>query len=162
MNEKSHGGWYYQQIELGFNYRMTELQAALGISQMDRLDSFITRRHQLASRYNMLLKDLPLGLPYQHPDSDSSWHLYVIQPDLDKIKKSHKQIFSDLRRSGLGVNLHYIPIHMQPYYKNLGFNKGDFPKAEEYYSKSISIPLFHSMKNNQQDEVAMILRNILQ
>lgn len=162
MNEKSHGGWYYQQIELGFNYRMTELQAALGISQMDRLDSFISRRHQLARRYNMLLKELPLGLPYQHPDSNSSWHLYVIQPDFDKIKKSHKQIFSDLRSSGLGVNLHYIPIHMQPYYKNLGFNKGDFPKAEEYYSKSISIPLFHSMTNNQQDEVAIILRNILQ
>lgn len=162
MNEESHGGWYYQQIELGFNYRMTELQAALGVSQMDRLESFITRRHQLARRYNTLLSDLPLRLPYQHPDSNSSWHLYVIQPDFDKIKKSHKQIFSDLRKSGLGVNLHYIPIHMQPYYKNLGFNKGDFPKAEEYYNKSISIPLFHSMTNSQQDEVALILRNILQ
>jgi UDP-4-amino-4,6-dideoxy-N-acetyl-beta-L-altrosamine transaminase len=161
MSEPSHGDWYYQQVELGFNYRMTELQAALGISQMDRLNGFVRARHCLSARYNALLSGLPITLPYQHDDSYSSFHLYVIQLDLDKIKLSQKEIFKLLRESGIGVNLHYIPVHIQPYYKRLGFKYGDFPEAEKYYSKAISLPLFSKMTNQEQDTVVKVLRTLL-
>ncbi len=161
MTEASHGPWYYQQTMLGYNYRMTELQAALGVSQMQRVHEFVARRHELAARYETLLADLPLDRPYQHPDSYSGYHLYVIQPHFDKLSKTHKQVFEELRAEGLGVNLHYIPIHTQPYYKGLGFKDGDFPAAEDYYAKSISIPLYHAMTEAQQDEVTAILKRVL-
>lgn len=161
MVGESHGGWYYQQIELGLNYRMTEMQAALGSSQISRLKQFVSRRNELASRYNTLLSDLPLSLPTIRNDCISAYHLYVIQLELDEISKTHKQVFTELRESGIGVNLHYIPIHLQPYYNNLGFSQGDFPVAEEYYSKSISIPLFHDMSNAEQDTVVEILKKVL-
>lgn len=161
MTKTSEGGWYYQQVDLGFNYRMTEMQAALGVSQMARLDDFVVKRHQLQKRYDELLKDLPVITPYQSSDTYSALHLYPIQIELDKVNKSHKQIFEQLRQSGIGVNLHYIPVHTQPYYQNMGFQIGDFPVAENYYSRAISIPLFHSMTLEQQDEVIRVLKEIL-
>ncbi|WP_404418449.1 UDP-4-amino-4,6-dideoxy-N-acetyl-beta-L-altrosamine transaminase [Marinospirillum sp.] len=161
MTQKPDGPWYYQQVDLGFNYRMTELQAALGLSQMQRLDEFVARRHQLAQVYNEQLADLPITLPWQHPDSYSGLHLYVIRLQLDKIGKSHRQVFEELRTAGLGVNLHYIPVHTQPYYQNMGFRQGDFPEAEAYYSEAISIPMFHGMSAEQQKEVVNTLTQAL-
>ncbi|MCF5518275.1 UDP-4-amino-4,6-dideoxy-N-acetyl-beta-L-altrosamine transaminase, partial [Pseudomonas sp. PA-3-6E] len=132
MTHESDGPWYYQQIDLGFNYRMTELQAALGVSQMERLDLYIARRHQLAARYNDLLASLPVTTPWQHEDSYSGLHLYVIRLQLDKINKTHRQVFESLREQGIGVNLHYIPVHTQPYYADMGFKPEDFPAAQNY------------------------------
>ena len=161
MVGESHGGWYYQQVELGYNYRMTELQAALGVSQMTRLSEFVAARHVLAKRYNDQLSELPITLPYQLPETYSGLHLYVIRLQLDKITKTHKQVFDALRESSIGVNLHYIPVHMQPYYQNMGFNIGDYPAAENYYQEAISLPMFHLMSIEQQDEVVSVLSNIL-
>lgn len=153
MTRAPDGPWYYQQIDLGFNYRMTELQAALGVSQMERLDDYIARRHRLAERYNELLKDLPVTLPWQHPDSYSGLHLYVIRLNLAEIEKTHREIFESLREQGVGVNLHYIPIHTQPYYERMGFVSEDFPCSMEYYREAISIPMFQTMSDEQQDQV---------
>jgi UDP-4-amino-4,6-dideoxy-N-acetyl-beta-L-altrosamine transaminase len=161
MENESHGGWYYEQIDLGFNYRMTELQAALGVSQMKRLDQMVAKRHELQQRYHELLKDLPLTIPYQHPDSYSALHLYPIRLHTDKLSKSHSQIFEELRATGIGVNLHYIPVHTQPYYTRLGFKTGDFPESEAYYSEAISIPVFYTMTYEQQDVVVESLKQIL-
>lgn len=161
MTHESHGPWYYQQVSLGLNYRLTELQAALGISQMSRLKAFVARRNELAVRYGKLLADLPLDRPWQLPETYSAFHLYVIQPHFERLKKTHREVFVELREAGLGVNLHYIPIHTQPFYQELGFKHGEFPVAEDYYRKSISIPLYHSMTNDQQDEVVEILKRTL-
>lgn len=154
MTHEADGPWYYQQIALGFNYRMTELQAALGVSQMQRLDDFVARRHELARRYDELLAGLPVITPWQHPDSYSGLHLYVIRLQLDEIAKSHRQVFESLREQGIGVNLHYIPIHTQPYYQAMGFAAEDFPEAMAYYHEAISLPMFHGMNSEQQDQVA--------
>jgi len=162
MVGESHGPWYYQQIELGFNYRMTDMQAALGVSQMHRLDEFVERRHYLASRYDRLLLSLPLTVPWQHPDSYSAWHLYVIKLDLENLTKSHRQVFEELRQANIGVNIHYIPVHTQPYYRRLGFNPGDFPVAEQYYERAISLPMFFGLTEDQQDYVVDILKKVLQ
>ncbi|MBE0472434.1 MAG: UDP-4-amino-4,6-dideoxy-N-acetyl-beta-L-altrosamine transaminase [Methyloprofundus sp.] len=161
MTKESEGGWYYQQVELGFNYRMTELQAALGVSQMARLDEFVAIRHQLQQRYDELLKNLPVITPYQSPDSYSALHLYPIQISLDKVKKSHKQVFDQLRQNGIGVNLHYIPVHLQPYYQNMGFKQGDYPNAENYYKQAISIPMFQGLTFEMQDQVVEELKKVL-
>lgn len=161
MKGESHGSWYYQQLELGFNYRMTDIQAALGASQLQRLDEFVERRRFLAHRYNQLLQDLPLILPWQHPDTDSSWHLYVIRLKLDKISKTHGQVFEELRQVGIGVNLHYIPVHTHPYYQQLGFAWGDFPQAECYYQEEISLPLYSGLTVEEQDRVVTKLQDIL-
>ncbi|MEN2396089.1 UDP-4-amino-4,6-dideoxy-N-acetyl-beta-L-altrosamine transaminase [Pseudomonas halotolerans] len=158
MTHESDGPWYYQQIDLGFNYRMTELQAALGVSQMERLDQYVARRHQLAARYNDLLAALPVTIPWQHADSYSGLHLYVIRLQLDKISKTHRQVFESLREQGIGVNLHYIPVHTQPYYTQMGFKPEDFPAAQDYYREAISIPLFQTMSDEQQDQVVASLR----
>jgi UDP-4-amino-4,6-dideoxy-N-acetyl-beta-L-altrosamine transaminase len=144
-NKETEGGWYYQQVELGFNYRMTELQAALGVSQMERLDEFVALRHQHQVRYDELLKGLPIVVPYQSLDSYSALHLYPIQLELENISKSHTQVFDELRQKDLGVNLHYIPVHIQPYYEKMGFSLGDFPEAEKYYGRAISIPIFQGL-----------------
>ncbi|CAH0534677.1 UDP-4-amino-4, 6-dideoxy-N-acetyl-beta-L-altrosamine transaminase [Vibrio stylophorae] len=162
MEGESHGGWYYQQIDLGFNYRMTELQAVLGVSQMKRLESFVTARHRLAERYNQRLKLLPIVLPYQLKNTYSGLHLYVIRLQLDKIDLTHKQVFDSLREKGIGVNLHYIPVHTQPYYQKMGFTVGDFPESEQYYREAISLPMFHAMTDEQQDTVVQVLTEILQ
>jgi len=160
-DESQREGWYYQQVDLGFNYRMTELQAALGISQMSKLDKFVTKRHVLQRRYDKLLHDLPIIKPYQSPDSYSALHLYPIQIDTGAIGKTRQQVYAELLKRGIGVNVHYIPIHTHPYYQQYGFRQGDFPEAEGYYSKSISIPLFHLMTFAQQDLVVKALREVL-
>jgi len=161
MTKPMDGPWYYEQIELGFNYRMTELQAALGVSQMQRLDDFVAKRHKLAQRYNELLKDLPIMLPWQHEDGYSGLHLYVIRLQLDKITKTHLEVFEGMREAGILVNLHYIPVHMQPYYQAMGFEVGQFPQAEQYYQEAMSIPMFPTMTEEQQDKVIATLKELL-
>lgn len=162
MIGESHGPWYYQQIELGFNYRMTDIQAALGYSQMQRLDEFVSSRHRLVERYNELLSDLPLVIPYQHPGTYSAFHLYVVRLKLDRIGKSHRQVFEELRTLGILVNLHYIPVHTQPYYAGIGFRPGDFPEAERYYGEAISLPMYSFLSEPDQDRVVAALRETLQ
>lgn len=162
MTHDADGPWYYQQLELGFNYRMTELQAALGISQMGRLDDFVARRHQLARRYDDALRDLPVVTPWQHPDSYSALHLYVIRLQLDRIGKSHREVFESLRNQGIGVNLHYIPVHTQPYYQRMGFKPGDYPEAERYYAEAISLPIYPAMTEEQQNQVIAALARTIQ
>ena len=161
MKNESHGGWYYEQIDLGFNYRMTEMQAALGVSQMTRLHDFVATRNELAARYDELLKNLPLVTPKQVEGSYSGRHLYVIRLKLSEITLSHKDVFTQLRENGIGVNLHYIPVHTQPYYQDLGFKLGQFPESEKYYQEAISIPLFHTMTQKQQDKVVKTLTEVL-
>lgn len=161
MTKTPDGPWYYQQIDLGFNYRMTDLQAALGVSQMQRLDEFVARRHELAKRYDVMLADLPVTTPWQHPDSYSGLHLYVIRLQLKNITRTHKQVFEYLREHGVGVNLHYIPVHTQPYYARMGFKSGDFPAAESYYAEAISLPMFHAMTEQQQDQVVDVLTSAI-
>tara|TARA_B110000008_G_scaffold279229_1_gene325474 strand:- start:1244 stop:2401 length:1158 start_codon:yes stop_codon:yes gene_type:complete len=162
MSGDSDGDWYYQQVDLGFNYRMTELQAALGSSQLNRVERFISNRKKIKDRYDLLLNDLPIVKPYQNQNCYSSFHLYPIQIDSKFVTKSRKKIFDALRSRGIGVNVHYIPIHMQPYYSMLGFKAGDFPNAEAFYEKAISIPIFQSMTLVQQDEVISSIKAVLE
>lgn len=152
MTHAPDGPWYYQQLELGWNYRMTELQAALGLSQLSRLDNFIHRRNELADRYDMLLEGLPIDLPGRQVDARSAFHLYIVRlreynPD------RHREVFETLRAAGIGVNLHYIPVHLQPYYRALGFSGGDYPVAEDYYGRAISIPIFADLDYRDQDRI---------
>lgn len=153
MTQPAHGDWYYEQIELGYNYRMTELQAALGIVQMTRLKNFVATRHRLAKRYDRLLANSPVKIPFQLESNYSAFHLYVIRLSLDKISVTHRQVFEELRANNIGVNIHYIPIHMQPFYKSMGFKIGDFPEAEKYYSEAISLPMYTTLSEHQQDIV---------
>lgn len=157
MTHEPDGGWYYQQIDLGFNYRMTELQGALGVSQMNYLDDFVTRRHHLAKRYDELLTDLPIMLPYRNPANYSGFHLYPIQLTTDS-GKTRKQVFDSLRAQHIGVNVHYIPVHTQPYYAKLGFRQGDFPHAESYYAQAISLPLYYDLSEASQAQVVDALK----
>ena len=157
MTQEPDGDWYYQQIDLGFNYRMTELQGALGVSQMNYLDDFVTRRHQLAKRYDELLTDLPIILPYRNPANYSGFHLYPIQLTADS-GKTRKQVFDSLRAQHIGVNVHYIPVHTQPYYAKLGFKQGDFPHAERYYAQAISLPLYYDLSEASQTQVVDALK----
>jgi UDP-4-amino-4,6-dideoxy-N-acetyl-beta-L-altrosamine transaminase len=157
MTHASDGPWYYQQIELGYNYRMTDMQAALGLSQMSRLDEFVTKRHAIAKRYDKLLADLPVKTPWQHADCYSGLHLYVIRLKLDEIKQTHRQVFEALREAGVGVNLHYIPVYRQPYYERLGFKAGYCPNAEQYYAEAISLPMYFGLTAEQQDKVIAVL-----
>jgi UDP-4-amino-4,6-dideoxy-N-acetyl-beta-L-altrosamine transaminase len=161
MTHEPDGPWYYQQIDLGYNYRMTELQAALGLSQVTRLDDYVARRHALARRYDKLLADLPITLPWQHPDSYSGLHLYVVRLKLDQITKTHREVFEAMREQGIGVNLHYIPVHTQPHYQRMGFKPADFPEAQSYYAQAISLPLYQTLTEAQQDQVVAVLERVL-
>lgn len=161
MTHEADGPWYYQQVNLGFNYRMTELQAALGITQLERLDGYVRRRHRIAERYDEALSGLPVVTPWQHPECYSGRHLYVIRLKLDEISTTHRQVFESLREQDVGVNLHYIPVHTQPYYRELGFQHGDFPESECYYAEAISIPLFPAMTEPEQDYVIDVLSSSL-
>lgn len=160
INAKKDGGWYYKQLDLGFNYRLNELQAALGINQMKRLNYFLKKRNLFAKKYDKLLKDLPLILPNKKLGHYSSYHLYVIRIDSKKTKKKRKEVFDFMRKANIGVNVHYIPIHLQPYYKKLGFRKGDFPIAEKYYEEAISIPLHSNLNDKQQGYIVKTLKKI--
>ena len=157
MTHAPDGPWYYQQIDLGFNYRMTDMQAALGFSQMRRLDEFVAKRHALAKRYDELLADLQVITPWQHADSYSGMHLYVVRLKLAEIGKTHREVFEALRAAGIGVNLHYIPVHTQPYYERLGFRAGHCPEAERYYAEAISLPMYPGLTEEQQAQVAHAL-----
>lgn len=161
MTHAPDGPWYYQQIALGYNYRMTDLQAALGLSQMLRLDEFVTKRHAIARRYDQLLASLPVVTPWQHADSYSGLHLYVIRLKLEKISGTHRQVFEALRAADIGVNLHYIPVHRQPYYEGLGFNAGYCPEGERYYGEAISLPMYPGLTEQQQDLVVATLNSVL-
>ena len=155
MQGEPEGPWYYQQIELGWNFRLTDIQAALGASQMQRLDAFVDKRRARVRRYNEQLKNLAAVLPAQSPAGDPSWHLYVVQVE------NRRKVFDALRTAGIGVNVHYIPVHLQPYYRALGFKPGDFPEAERYYSRAISLPLYADLSDSQQDTVVAALARAL-
>ena len=153
--------WNYQQIDLGFNYRMTDIQAALGLSQMQRLGEFIIKRHASAQRYDELLSVLPVLTPYQHDDSYSSYHLYVIRLKLAEINKSQRLVYDTMHAAGVLVNLHYIPVYRQPYYENMGFAAGYCPQAEQYYTEVISIPLYPGLTEAEQGHVIESLKSAL-
>lgn len=159
MTQPADGPWYYQQLELGFNYRMTDLQAALGVSQMRRLDDYVARRHALAANYGRRLKELPVATPWQDADSYSGMHLYVIRLDTTAIRASHREVFERLRAAGIGVNLHYIPVYRQPYYARQGFSVSDFPEAERYYAEAISLPMYPGLTDADLQHVVASLEN---
>ncbi len=162
MTHKPDGPWFYQQVALGFHYRLTDIQAALGYSQLLRLDGFVKRRHEIARQYNELLKDLALQLPNSTSEKYSGLHLYVVRIQRDKIKSSHKEIFEALRSKRIGVNLHYIPVHTQPYYQDMGFKVGDFPESEAYYQEAISLPIFPDLTDEMQQTVVNAIKAVLQ
>ena len=163
MTGTADGPWYYQQIDLGFNYRMTDMQAALGYSQMQKVNEFVSKRRYLAKRYNELLKNINgIQLPDQNEDTKSSWHLYVVRVDFSKISKTKNQIFAEMKEKGICLNLHYIPVHTQPYYENLGFKGGDFPNSEKYYEEAFTLPLYYSLTDEQQDHIVKSLVEVLQ
>lgn len=150
--------WYYEQIDLGFNYRMTDIQAALGSAQMRRLEGFVARRNALAGRYDAALADLPLRLPAVRPECRSAWHLYVVRLDPARCDRPHRQVFEALRAAGIGVNLHYMPVHLQPHFRRLGFAEGLCPEAEAHGRQAITLPLFPDLTDEQQDRVVAALR----
>ncbi|MCF2948137.1 UDP-4-amino-4,6-dideoxy-N-acetyl-beta-L-altrosamine transaminase [Paraglaciecola aquimarina] len=158
MSGDSHGPWYYQQVELGYNYRMSDIHAALGLSQLKKIDNFISKRRELAAKYDQALADLPLLLPQISELQNSAWHLYMIELKTH----SRKDVFQKLHEKNIGVNVHYIPIHLQPYYQNLGFKQGDFPVAETFYNHALTLPLFPDMTAQQQAQVIQALREVLE
>ena len=161
MVRASEGEWYYEQIALGYNYRITEVQAALGLSQLSRLSSMHEQRKRLAERYDCLLGALPLILPSRQPDRDSAWHLYAIEIDDQKTATTRDAVFAAMRAARIGVNVHYIPIHTQPYYEQLGFKQDDFPASVRYFKRALSIPLFPQLSHSDQDRVVEVLSNSL-
>lgn len=163
LQAKDAGPWHYEQHRLGFNYRMTDINAALGLRQLDRLSQFIERRRQIAATYDAAFADLPIKTPWQQPETNSSWHLYVVRVDQERAGKSHRAVFEELRSDGIGVNLHYIPVYLQPYYRKLGFQPGHCPSAEAYHSEAISLPMFPDLTDAQQEKViAAVARAVSQ
>lgn len=161
MIHEPDGAWYYQQVELGFNYRMTEIQAAIGISQLKRLDAYVANRHKIAEKYNKFLDNLPVKTPYCQDDAYSSFHLYIIRLHLNEIKKTYSQVFDGLRSVGVGVHLHYIPVHTQPYYRKLGFHTGDFPEAERYYQEALTLPLYPTLTDAEIEYIVHTLYTVI-
>lgn len=161
MEGTGEGPWYYEQTALGYNFRLTDLQAALGLSQLSRLEALAARRVEAADRYDLWLRDLPLKLPARLPDRRSAWHLYAVEIDASRCAAGRSAVFGALRAAGIGVNVHYIPIHTQPHYRRLGFQRGDFPAAEAYYANAISLPLHPSLSEAQQAFVVETLRQAL-
>lgn len=157
MTHDSDGPWYYEQIQLGFNYRMTDIQAALGVSQMARVDAYVAQRHQIAAYYDGLLVGLPVQVPARE-EGYSALHLYVIRLKLDLIGRTHHDVFVALREQGIGVNLHYIPVYTQPYYREMGFASGDFPEAERYYCEAISLPIYPGLSDADITKVVKALK----
>jgi UDP-4-amino-4,6-dideoxy-N-acetyl-beta-L-altrosamine transaminase len=161
MVGKSEGPWYYEQIALGFNYRMTDVQAALGANQLRRLDNFLARRRELVKRYDLALRDLPLSTPLESRNGRSAWHLYILQLDIEVLGASRGEVFRRMREQGILVNVHYIPVYRQPYYRELGFEPNDFPNCERYYERAMSLPLFFDLTDVEQDRVSAVLRESL-
>ena len=162
LENQSHGPWYYEQVALGFNYRMTDIHAALGLSQLKKLDSFVKKRNKIASKYQDALEALPIKFQKNCKASLSSYHLFVILLERVSSQNNHRNVFQKLRDCGIGVNLHYIPVYLHPYYKKLGFKEGHCPEAENYYKNAISIPIYPSMRKQQQDYVIQTIANILE
>ena len=162
LQNKEEGPWFYEQLELGYNYRMTDIQAALGISQLKKIDKFLRRRKEIATKYNEYLKDIDgIILPYQEEFSKSVWHLYVIQLELEKFKVGRREIFEALRAENIGVNVHYIPVYYHPYYNRLGYEKGLCPNAEKLYERIITLPLYPKMKDKDIEDVVDALDKVL-
>ena len=161
MTKESDGDWYYQQIVLGFNYRMTDIQAALGRSQMERVDEFVLRRRYLAARYDEMLRDLPLKTPCVLDEAKPAWHLYIVRIDFDRVRKTKQEIFEEMRARDIALNLHYIPVHTQPYYEALGFHAEDCPAAMDYYREALPLPLYPCMSDAEQMTVVEALREVL-
>ena len=161
MSHAPDGPWYYEQLDLGYNFRMTDIQAALGLSQMRRLKEFIARRTALADRYRKLLAGMAVEVPVETPDAKSAHHLFVIRLKTSALKKTHLQVFEDLQRQGILVNIHYIPVYLQPYYQKLGFKRGECPQAEKYYAEAITLPLFPAMSDADQDRVVSALKEAI-
>ena len=161
MDEPDVGAWSYEMQELGFNYRITDIQAVLGLSQLKRLDGFLARRRMLVQRYDTLLKNLPLQLPQLDALDESAWHLYVVRVKDNSAHADRRAVFDALRAADIGVNVHYIPVHLQPYYRRLGFKPGDFPQAEQYYREALSLPLYAALTDAQQDRVVAQLKRVL-
>jgi UDP-4-amino-4,6-dideoxy-N-acetyl-beta-L-altrosamine transaminase len=161
LTHPSDGPWYYQQLELGFNYRMTDVQAALGASQLKRIDSYVSRRNEIAAAYDEALADLPLRSQHASDDVYSAYHLYVIRLNAGEMSISHREVFDRLRESGIGVNLHYIPVHTQPFYRAMGFSDVDFPEAESYYKEALSLPLYPGLSGSDFDHIVNTLHSIL-
>ncbi|MCO4784896.1 MAG: UDP-4-amino-4,6-dideoxy-N-acetyl-beta-L-altrosamine transaminase [Marinomonas atlantica] len=160
FDTRAPGDWYYEQQTLGFNYRMTELQAALGLSQLNRLDSFIKRRRELVQRYYQLLSGLPIQLPGEADYAFSSWHLFPIVLN-EALTEQRPAIFQYLREHDIGTQVHYIPVHTQPFYKQMGFSWGQFPVAEEYYARTLSLPLFPELSDTDQEYVVQTLKDAI-
>lgn len=160
LEREPEGEWYYEQHLLGFNYRLTDVQAALGLSQLQRMDALHRQRIELADRYDQLLERLPLVLPPRRDDRVSAWHLYAVEID-ERAPRSRADVFRAMRKAQIGVNVHYIPIHLQPYYARLGFKPGDFPAAEHYYRGALSLPLFPALTEAQQQKVVDTLSSAL-
>lgn len=157
MSREPDGPWYYEQVELGYNYRLADLQAALGLSQVQRLGQYVSRRQALARRYDELLADAALNRPWQHPDSESAWHLYIARVDHGR----RRAVFDAMRAAEIGVNVHYIPLHTQPYYRRIGSAGGSFPEAERFYAEAISLPMFPALRDADQERVVATLRKAL-
>lgn len=162
LHNKEEGPWFYEQLELGYNYRMTDIQAALGISQLNKINGFLKRRREIAKKYDEYLKNIDgIILPYQESFSKSAWHLYVIQLELEKFKVGRKEIFEALQAENIGVNVHYIPVYYHPYYKRLGYEKGLCPNAEKLYERIITLPLYPKMKDKDIEDVVNALDKVL-
>jgi dTDP-4-amino-4,6-dideoxygalactose transaminase len=161
LQQVAPGPWYYEQQQLGYNYRMTDIQAALGLSQLTRLEEYVSRRNLLAERYNAAFRDLPLQLPTVLPGNRSAYHLYAIRLNLNDIQKTHREVFEELRQNGIGVNLHYMPVHLQPYYRELGFTEGQFPEAERHGEEAITLPLYPKMTKHEQEQVITAVNEVM-